>query len=1161
MEAAASAHPTEHAHLRIRPSNDALTADRLTAQFAQLHQAIDTPVEFLLVAEPDADQIAYYVGGPPDTLPTLRRITTRVVPDQYAVAEPDTDPLAAIPDYNATDRLATAELNGVGERREDWQTRLRPPVLSDAPEQHDTARVEDAPGLALGSIAEGMLDAEGRVVYQALLRPKPDWSAEAEFRVDRLAHNEDTFSQRAFKTLVGPVDPETEDSTTTPAHAKGDAGSRPGTRIDAILAKSAEHSFDVNARLLATGPDAEATVEDLAAGFAAIGGDFYRVGATIHTGAAAADLADAITTATFREDTSLTGTLRRRLPLGSNHAPCIVADATTVAHFCLLDGSRLSDRARRACSAIPEERTGLSLPADDTLAHYDAPGLPLGHPLSLNGQALDRTVSLPPALQPLHVAWFGKTGAGKSTSLINAMLENHRATDGADVLIDPKGDGMPSDYLRAHYAEHGDLDDVYYFDCAETLPALSFFDIRPQLAAGISRASAVQNVVDHYIELLRGVMGSEQFDQAVRSPDIIRYLVKALFDPVHGADAFTHRELQAATQQLRETRQPPQVSDPELETMLDGVIANNERSFTELMQGVANRIEKVPLDDRLATLFNHVHGDGPRFDFHDVLDEDAVVVVDLGGLRTESKRVLTLVLLSNLWTALQRRERTGSGDTPLVNLYLEEAASVAATDLLSDLLAQSRSFGLSVTLAMQFPAQLQQADPEAYAEVLNNVSTIVTGNVPVDDRLTTRFATSEMPPEEVGNRLRAMERGQWFVSLPAPFGEAEPQPFLVESLPLPPGDPAGPEPLSRAETVGFDALFETVEANTRQQYGLEVEATAPDRRTDPEPTTGLAQIDSTLPFTDRLPDAVRYDDERNVIRCAACDARYAPDVDGMRDAIDCCHDAAAVDRAKVPICDLRLKLSEQERAATGYTDRQLTFLQAVYDAAQGRLDPEWEFDLCWDSMTLLEGYLGIDDAAIEELEADGLLRNEGDRPHRLYSVTPAGRDLLQERHREGIAHGDGAGDLSESSLHALMVRLIERYIETAFVADPDSTVVEAVRYHEPGSDGRRLDAAGLDADGNVVVAAEAERSTNDLAEGAPSDFDTMADCEPEEALWLVEHGDVGHEVLAALNDPADGEPRVEKTYSENSPVQRWTIDTDGLTEVLTLGRVRNELRD
>ncbi|WP_224271074.1 hypothetical protein [Haloprofundus salinisoli] len=93
------------------------------------------------------------------------------------------------------------------------------------------------------------------------------------------------------------------------------------------------------------------------------------------------------------------------------------------------------------------------------------------------------------------------------------MLTNHNVTDGADILIDPKGDGMPEEYLRAHYAKYGSLENVYYFDCAKVLPALSFFDIRDQLNAGIDRTTAVEDIVDHYIEILQGIMGQDRFDR------------------------------------------------------------------------------------------------------------------------------------------------------------------------------------------------------------------------------------------------------------------------------------------------------------------------------------------------------------------------------------------------------------------------------------------------------------------------------------------------------------------------------------------------------------------------------------------------------------------------------------------------------------------------
>ncbi|PSQ26814.1 hypothetical protein BRD03_08690 [Halobacteriales archaeon QS_9_68_17] len=800
------------------------------------------------------------------------------------------------------------------------------------------------------------------------------------------------------------------------------------------------------------------------------------------------------------------------------------------------------------------------------------------------------------------------------------MLTNHAATDGANVLVDPKGDGMALEYIRAHYAKYGHAEDVVYFDCSAVVPAFSFFDIRDELDAGVSRTTAVEDTVDHYIEILTGIMGKDRFEQAVRSPDIIRYLVKAMFDPVHGDDAFSHRELHEEARVMHDRQSTKAVSDTDLERMLGGVAANRSRTFDELMQGVANRMEKIPVDKRLGTIFNHVATeDGPQFDLADFLNDDVVIIFDTGALRSEAQRVLTLLILSNLWTALRRRKRRhqdealaedteepadGSDETPqntgddlpLVNLYVEEAANVAVSDLLKQLLAQSRSFDCSVTLAMQFPGQLREHRADVYDEVLNNVSTFVTGNVPVDKRLTERLATDDMSPQEVGNRLRALERGQWLVNLPAPFGEPEPRPFLVESASPPPGDPAGPRPLRDHEQAAFRDVVSAVRDRTTAEYGLTLgspstagtddEDEGESVETDDVEVTDTSQpsimrVDTALPHTKRLPERVEYDEAIHALRCTNCDNRYDPGLTGMKRAINCCGTFDDVDRDDVPICKVNLKLGPEEREASQWSDRQLMFVQAVYNAQQLRYDP-LEYDLLYDSMIRLQEYVGIESSAVQDLVDADVLRHDTDHPHRLFTVTPSGRDVVGESYRLGVDYGHGQGDLEESSQHIMAVEVARQYLVSEYLDDPESDVVEVTPYYDleevslPASafmapdadeseavtdkyDQRRLDIAALDENGEVVVAVEVERVNNDIKRAVPDDYDKIAECSPDEAIWVVMTQSDGHDVLTALNDPPDGEPRVEKTYAETTPPQQFSIDTPGLTAMYPAEWLRDRI--
>jgi DNA helicase HerA-like ATPase len=1185
-------------YVTVTPTDDPLSATTVQSQFERLrrldHIENDRPwyrgllsggpepptIECLLVSRGGTDAtVEYHFGvdnGNPDA---LERALRELFPDSYEFERTGLDltaacdPSGAAPDTTPRDwswYVAGVEFQGRAERRNDWQTRLTP---------FETFQAESSNRVPLAAVLETMAETAVPMVYQALLQPEADWTPVADARHTRLELARDTRAARISEAIDRALNPELYEDRTIEDISPAPSDQQ---RLEELDAKATRRSFAVNARAAAITREqprvAEKAVADLTAALSPVSKTTYDIEAAVHTddelhtGASPPGyrVFEAIRDRTFRPpDYERRAT---QLPWKANTSHGIVADVAEAPSFCLLGGEALTTTGTRALATTPGERTALPRPPDEQLAVYRTPGLTVGRAQTQDGTVGD-PLAVPPQLQRLHVGWIGKTGSGKSTSLTAGMLDNHAATAGADILIDPKGDGMATDYLRSHYARFGTLENVYYFDCSSVLPAFSFFDIRDELDAGISRTAAVEDKVDHYLDILTQIMGADRFGQAVRSPDVIRYLLKAQFDPVHGDDAFAHRRLHEAARRMHDRQAAPAVSDPDLERMLSGVAANQQRSFDEIMQGVANRIEKVPVDRRLARVFNHVpNGDDPAFDLADVLDEDAVVVFDTGGLRSEAQRVLTLVVLSNLWTALKRRSRRGPDDAdhPLVNLYLEEAASVAVSELLSELLAQARGFDCSVTLSMQFPAQLRETDAGAYDELLNNVSTVVTGNVPVDRQLTRRLATDDMDPAAVGNRLRALERGQWLARLPAEFDEPEPRPFVVRSASPPAGHPASDQPLDEATQQAFADATAALRTRTRAEYGLTIDS--PDVATDDGETAaahdrqaetadaGLGRVDTALPHTKRLPTAIEYDADSHALHCGGCGNRYDPTSDGVRRAIACCHDLAAVDRADIPICDINLKLTREERAATEQTDRQLIFLQAVYNAQQLRYDSAVEYDLTRDSMLRLQEYVGIDTEAVQELLGTDLLRHDTDHPHRLFSVTADGRQLLGEGYRRGLDYGHGQGDLEESSQHVFAVEVARRYLDREYARDPESAVVAVQPYYDIDEQ-RRLDLAGLDADGEIVITVEAERINHDIREAVPSDFDKMAECDPDEALWIVMTRGGGHQVLAALNEPPDGEPRVEKTYSENTPPQQFRIDTPGLSAIYPVEYLRESLDD
>ncbi|WP_435118797.1 type IV secretory system conjugative DNA transfer family protein [Halolamina sp. C58] len=1183
---------TERSYLRIQPSDDPLRAEQVPQAIAQLHRTTggdgDAPptYEWLFAATGTADStgdrhIEWYVGcdGPlapvkrtlrqtlPDSVDLVETDTTyRAAVDEPPIPDPDDDP--GEPDWD----VAAVEWEGVGDRPEDWQCplpSLKAFAVDDAP-QTDEAPAGNWP---LASLLDALATSDAPALVQLLVTPRPDWRATKQDRIIDLELNSDLRRNALLQSLLGSSgSADTGTATNAADDASTDTSIAPANRrrIEALETVDVRRSFTVNARAVALDNDAAnatQTVESVATGFEAIRGDDYRVTPTQHEyGADAAH--DQFMALCQRKAHQSPTRYTHLVPGTTNASPAIVADPGSVAAFCITNGPALSPAASRALEPTPTDRTGIELPPRTVLDRYLAqPGMTVGHPKTADREALDATLSLPPSIQALHTALFGATGAGKTAVGQRMHLTNHAATEGATIYIDAKGDDAPAEYARTHFARYGDLDDVYYFDCTEYLPALPFLTIEPLLDAGLDREWAVNTVAEHYIDLLAAAMGPEQFYSAEAAVEVIQQLVRALFDPVHGADSISQQELLAAAAQFHETGNPPPVSDGALHQKLASTAANAPTTFDSIMSAVTRRIGIATNDTRLAPLFEAQH-DTVTFDLRAALDEDCVIVFDLRGYGDRSRTLLAIAILSQLWRALQRRQALGTAtDHPLVNCYIEEAAELATTGILDTLLSQGRAFDLALTLAMQFPEQLRDSHQRVYAELLNDVGTIITGPVGVDRRLAERLATSDADADAVADRLRDLQRGEWLVRPAAPFADRQPRPFTVTSPSLPAGHPESDDPLTGAREEAFREAFDDAKTRTREEVGVAVGRTA-SGSADPAgmegpiegSVAGLAAATATIPHTERFPDCLSYIDEPPYpLVCDTREKRYAATPEGMRRAITCHHSLDAVDRADIPICSLDLLLTSGERAASPYSDAQLRLLAAVYMAHQQRFDQQLEYDIVWDSMTNLEAYVGIDTDEVQELLDDGLLRVDCRRPHKLYTVTPDGRDAIEVGHREGIAYGDGTGDLSESSLHVAMVAVGARLLEEEFVEPDDQPGTRVERYY--GVDDGRLDAAVLDTDDAVVAALEAERINNDRREAIPADFDKMAACDPEAAWWLVKTRGDGHEVLRALNDPPDGESRVPRTYSENMAPREYRLDTPGLTAVYTFEYARDSLLD
>lgn len=739
--------------------------------------------------------------------------------------------------------------HGVGTHRRDWMCRLTPaPAIADEHSEHGQP--------PLAALIDQLGQADIPLAFQVVFTARRSWAGDREHRIADLERGEDTRLGRVgglVTEMVSGQASERRDREQLPRRAR--------RRLDEMDRSDPETSFTATVRALtlcvdpervrgwptdqtftlesdSTAPSLPSGLTQLRGLLGPLSGEFYELQATRFREKG------------FRQQTAETDARRAferfrtrevcASESGRSRPHLVVAPDELAGLVAVPSASALSVPATRDTRALDQVETPLPRPDPDRLEHFRE-GMAIGHALDEHHKPEHTPIRIPPAALTRHYARYGPTGSGKSIAIQNDILSLHDSTTGPTVLLDRKGDGMVEDYLQAHYTRFGDLDDVYCLSLPEVLPAVPFFDVRPGLAAGRDRATVIQEKVEHFREILRLVMGEDLFNQAFVANEIIAFLIRALFDPHYQHDAFGLDDLTDAAMMMQAEKQLPATSTALQDTAdsLARQLEKNDAQFQRSMDAVLNRLDVLRENTHLARVLRTVPEwnaetetyESGTFDFRRLIDQDVVVLIDMGDLRAESSRALTLVLLSNLWDALQY-QRGGRGTPPsdeVINLIIEEAAPLVASSLVhEDLLPQGRSFGLGLGLVMQFPEQVLSATEarsvgrRAYQELLNNVHTQIVGGITLTDEFGASLVTEGLDVASLRERCNQLPAGEWIVDLPqTPFLELPPQPLSVRSLPIPEGHPESDAPLSDTEQQSFRAAREQMKARSETALGIQ----------------------------------------------------------------------------------------------------------------------------------------------------------------------------------------------------------------------------------------------------------------------------------------------------------------------------------------------------
>ncbi|MBI1902941.1 MAG: ATP-binding protein [Planctomycetia bacterium] len=381
-----------------------------------------------------------------------------------------------------------------------------------------------------------------------------------------------------------------------------------------------------------------------------------------------------------------------------------------------------------------------------------------------------RRAKISPQLRPRHCYIAGASGTGKSTLLLNMILQDIEAGRGVG-LLDPHGD-LVNDVLR-RIPDHR-VDDVILFDPADDEYPLALNILEAKDAS--ERERIVQETV----------MALERYFPASWGPRLERILMFAIHSVLQALPGATLADVERI------------LTDDEFRT--DVVSRTTDPRFLDFWEKQFRFFPKNAVDPVLnklspfllsPTVRNIICQRRSAIDFDRLLNGGKIFLANLStGLLTEKiAGTFGSFLVTKIVNAAFRRARLPEEERRPWHLYVDEFQAFMNLSVGFDrILAEARKYRLLLTVANQYVGQLSPAVRQA---VFGNVAVFVIFRLGVDDA---GIVAKELGPFTADEILN-LELGEAIVR-----AGASSQSFNATTFPPPALPPANPAPQIRDQS-------------------------------------------------------------------------------------------------------------------------------------------------------------------------------------------------------------------------------------------------------------------------------------------------------------------------------------------------------------------------
>ncbi len=634
----------------------------------------------------------------------------------------------------------------------------------------------------LNSLSKIKKDGEGAAI-QFVIRPKTDSHIKNyEYVLSRIEKGEKLKDAIKQETTLGQFGSILKDLVTSPKvekkeEDKGEKKTEPGDveKIAAIKKKMSESVLSTNIRVIVSAGDkteAEKTLHEIQSSF----NQFTKQG---QNGVQWKRVEKGALEKLFRN-------FSFRLFSEEADFPLNLKEIATVVHF---------PTASYAIAPQLKKAGALSAPAPQEVPT-------IGTILGTNSyRGVETVVRMSPEDRLRHVYVIGQTGTGKSVFLKNMIIQDIIAGEGV-CFVDPHGSDI-LDILANVPKER--MNDVVYFDPSHVERPMALNMLEYDRSHPEQKTFVVNELFSIFQKLYGGNPESmgPMFEQYFRNATML-----VIEDPETGCTLMDVSRVMAdkAYRQLKLSR----CKNPVVVQFWTEVAekAGGEASLANIVPYITSKFDVFLANDIMRPI---VAQEKSSLDFTDIMDNKKILLVNLskGRLGDINANLIGLILVGKiLMAALARVDKIATGFPPFY-LYIDEFQNIT-TDSIAVILSEARKYKLSLNVAHQFIAQLDQKIRDA---VFGNVGSIVSFRISAEDA---EYLEKQFTPVFSAKDLMDIDNLNACVKLLINGRPAKP--FNIKEEYPPKGDPSMVEALKQLSYAKYGGDREMIEQDILNKY-------------------------------------------------------------------------------------------------------------------------------------------------------------------------------------------------------------------------------------------------------------------------------------------------------------------------------------------------------